>query len=371
MNFAFSEEQEELRKSVRRFMEEKSSVKTVRSLMESSTGYDLDTWKQLSEQLGLCSLAIPEKFGGAGYGALETTVVFEEMGRALFCGPYFSTVAVAANVILSSGDESACEEYLPSIAAGETLATLASVEASGSWDLEAIDSIATNEGGTWKISGEKRFVLDGHIANLILVTAKTANGVSLFAVDANDTGVTTSLVETLDQTRKMATVTLTGAIGRLIGDEGEATNGIETGLDLACVALAAEQVGGAAKCLEMAVDYAKVRIQFGRPIGSFQAIKHKCADLLLEVESAKSAAYYSAWAASEMNEEFQVAAPLAKSFCSDAYFKAAAENIQIHGGIGFTWEHDAHLYFKRAKASQLLFGDATFHRERLASRIGL
>jgi alkylation response protein AidB-like acyl-CoA dehydrogenase len=215
------------------------------------------------------------------------------------------------------------------------------------------------------------FVLDGAIADLILVPAKTAGGISIFAVEGSASGLTRTNLSTMDQTRKQAKVEFSNTPARLIGTEGEGGAALGKTLDLAAVALAAEQVGGAQKCLEMAVEYAKVRVQFGRPIGSFQAIKHKCADMLLEVESAKSAAYYAMWAASELNDELPVVASLAKAYCSDAYFHAAAENIQIHGGIGFTWEHPAHLYFKRAKSSELLLGDPTYHRELLAQRIGI
>src|SRR5207302_423435 len=213
--------------------------------------------------------------------------------------------------------------------------------------------------------------IDGHNANLIVVAARTGSGVSLFAVEGDASGLTRTPLSTMDQTRKQAKLEFANTPARLIGNEGQAWTGLNKTLDLAAVALAAEQVGGGQKVLDMSVEYAKVRVQFGRPIGSFQAIKHKCADMLLEVESAKSAAYYAGWAAAEDNDELPVVASLAKAYCSDAYFHAAAENIQIHGGIGFTWEHPAHLYFKRAKSSELLLGDPTYHRELLAQRIGI
>jgi alkylation response protein AidB-like acyl-CoA dehydrogenase len=215
------------------------------------------------------------------------------------------------------------------------------------------------------------FVLDGHTADLILVAARTSAGVSLFAVEGGASGLTRTALSTMDQTRKQAKLEFDSTPARLIGTDGAGWNVLSTVLDLAAVALAAEQVGGAQRCLDMAVEYAKVRVQFGRPIGSFQAIKHKCADMLLEVESAKSAAYYAGWCAAEMNEELPSVASLAKAYCSEAYFHAAAENIQIHGGIGFTWEHPAHLYFKRAKSSEIYLGDPTYHRELLAQRIGI
>ena len=251
------------------------------------------------------------------------------------------------------------------------IATLAITEDNGRWDESGITLQATKSGGGYTLDGQKMFVIDGHTANLILVAARTGDGVSLFAVEGDASGLTRTPLSTMDQTRKQAKLEFANTPARLIGNEGQAWTGLNKTLDLAAVALAAEQVGGAQKCLDMSVEYAKVRVQFGRPIGSFQAIKHKCADMLLEVESAKSAAYYAGWAAAEDSDELPVVASLAKAYCSDAYFHAAAENIQIHGGIGFTWEHDAHLYFKRAKSSELLLGDPTYHRELLAQRIGL
>jgi alkylation response protein AidB-like acyl-CoA dehydrogenase len=278
---------------------------------------------------------------------------------------------LAANTLLQSGDDAAKKAYLPGIASGETIATLALTEDNGRWDADGVTATATKAGDGYTIDGHKMFVLDGHTANLIVVAAKTGDSISLFTVAGDAEGLTRTPLATMDQTRKQARLEFSGTPAKLLGTEGEGWPVLSRVLDLAAVALAAEQVGGAQKCLEMSVDYAKVRVQFGRPIGSFQAIKHKCADMLLEVESAKSAAYYAGWAAAELNDELPTVASLAKAYCSDAYFHAAAENIQIHGGIGFTWEHDAHLYFKRAKSSQLLLGDPTYHRELLAQRIGI
>jgi alkylation response protein AidB-like acyl-CoA dehydrogenase len=370
MNFAFSEEQEELRKTVRAFLDQKSPESEVRRLMETDEGYDPAVWKQMGEQLGLQGLIVPEEFGGHGFTYVELGVVLEEMGRALLCAPYFSTVVLAGNALIHSGDDGAKKDYLPGIASGETIATLAFTEPSGKWDEAGITMEAAKKGDGWVLNGTKSFVLDGATANLILVAARSGNGVSLFAVD-DASGLTRTSLSTMDQTRKQAKLEFSDTPARLIGAEGEGWKTLSTVLDLAAVALAAEQVGGAQKVLDMSVEYAKVRIQFGRPIGSFQAIKHKCADMLLEVESAKSAAYYGMWCASEMNDELPSVASLAKAYCSEAYFHSAAENIQIHGGIGFTWEHPAHLYFKRAKSSELLFGDPTYHRELLAQRIGI
>ena len=370
MNFAFSEEQETLREFVRNFLEEKSSEASVREQMETDNGFDADVWQQMSEQMGLQSLIIPEEFGGQGFGYVELIVVLEEMGRSLLCAPFFSSVVLAANTLIHSGDESAKAELLPQIASG-TIATLAFTEENGKWDQSGITMQASESDGGYTLDGSKMYVLDGNTAEIILVAAQTANGISLFTVNAEAEGLTRTSLATMDQTRKQSKIDFSGTPATLIGEEGKGWDILSTVLDLAAVGLAAEQVGGAQMCLDMAVEYAKVRVQFGRPIGSFQAIKHKCADMLLEVESAKSAAYYAGWCAAEMNDELPSTASLAKAYCSEAYFHAAAENIQIHGGIGFTWEHPAHLYFKRAKSSELLFGDPTYHRELLAQRIGI
>jgi len=377
VNFAFSEEQEELRRSVRRFLEDKSPSTEVRRLMETTEGYDPKVWSQMGNELGLQSLHIPEAYGGQGYSFVELVVVLEEMGRALLCAPYFASVCLAANAILNAGTEEQKQALLPGIASGETIATLAFTEPSGKWDASGITMESTPDGsGGYRLSGTKMFVLDGHTAGLIVVAARSAGsggteGISFFTVDGSAPGLTRTALPTMDQTRKQAKLEFSNVAATLLGEEGAGWAALSKTLDQVAVCLAAEQVGGAQKCLDMSVEYAKVRIQFGRPIGSFQAIKHKCADMLLEVESSKSAAYYAGWAAAEDNDELPVVASLAKSYCSEAYFHAAAENIQIHGGIGFTWEHDAHLYFKRAKSSEILFGDHTYHRELLAQRIGI
>jgi alkylation response protein AidB-like acyl-CoA dehydrogenase len=374
MNLAFSDEQEELRRSVRRFLADKSPESEVRRLMETEAGYDPDVWAQMAQQLGLQGLAVPEEYGGAGFGYVELVVVLEEMGRALLCAPFFSSVVLGAGVMLACGDEEIKKEMLPGIASGERRVTVALTEDSGRWDEDGVTTLARpTPGGGWVLDGHKSFVLDGHTCDDVVVVARTpdASGVSLFAVAASAPGLTRRPLATMDQTRKQARLLFSAAPGRLIGTEGSGWSVMTQALDLAAVALAAEQVGGAQRVLEMSVEYAKQRVQFGRPIGSFQAIKHKCADMLMAVESAKSAAYYAAWTAAEGNDELPVMASLAKAYCSEAYFQAAADNIQIHGGIGFTWDHPAHLYFKRAKSSELIFGDASYHRELLARRIGI
>ena len=368
----FSEEQEELRNGVRRFLADKSPETEVRRLMGTDEGFDPGIWTQMAEQLGLQSLIIPEEFGGSGFSFVELTVALEEMGASLLCAPFFSTVALATTAILNSDDITAKSTFLPGIASGETIATLAITEESGSWDFSSVECSATWSGERWILHGHKMYVLDGHTADLILVAARTpAPGLTLFAVDGEAAGLSRRLLQTMDQTRKLARLDFEDTPAVLLGTEGEAAAGLARTLDQAAIALAAEQMGGSQRVLDMAVEYAKSRIQFGRPIGSFQAIKHKCSDMLLAVELSRSAAYYGAWAAADDTDELPVVASLAKASCSDTYFSAAAENIQIHGGIGFTWEHPAHLYFKRAKSSELLFGDANYHREQLMQRIGI
>jgi alkylation response protein AidB-like acyl-CoA dehydrogenase len=376
MNFAFSEEQDQLRDAVRKFLEAKSPESEVRRLMETTEGYDPAVWKQMAQELGLQSLHIPEEFGGQGFTFVELGIVLEEQGRALLCAPYFSTVVLAANAILNAGSADEKQALLPGIASGDTIATLAFTEPNGKWDASGITMEATAKGDGAVLDGEKMFVLDGHTADLVVVAARESgtsgeDGISFFTVAGDANGLTRTALATMDQTRKQARLELSGVQAKRLGAPGKGWSALSKTLDQAAVGLSNEMVGGAQFVLESSVQYAKDRVQFGRPIGSFQAIKHKCADMLLEVESAKSAAYYSSWAAAEDNDELPVVASLAKAYCSDAYFHAAAENIQIHGGIGFTWEHNAHLYFKRAKSSEILLGDATYHRELLAQRIGI
>ncbi len=373
MILGVSAEQEELRASVRRFLADRAPIATVRELMETTDGLDAAVWKQAGEQLGLQGIAIPEEYGGAGFSFAEQAIVLEELGAALYGGPYLASAVLAATALLASPDEDARKTYLPGIASGEVIATLAFTEEDGSWDPAAIRLAASQDSaaGGWRLDGRKSFVLDGHSAGLILVMARAGDDLSLFAVPAAASGLTRTALPTLDQTRKLARLDFDAVPATLIGSAGDGAAVLSHTLDVAAVAQAAEQLGGAQRALDMAVEYAKVRHQFGRPIGSFQAIKHRCADLLLEVESLRSAVQYAAAAVAENSAEVPAVASLVKAYASDVYFHVAAENIQIHGGIGFTWEHDAHLYFKRAKASELFLGDASYHREHLAQRIGL
>ena len=388
MNLGFTDEQEELRRSVRRFLADKSPESEVRRLMETEAGYDPAVWAQMASQLGLQGLAIPEEYGGYGFSFVELVVVLEEMGRVLLCAPFFSSVVLGAGALLSCGDESLKRELLPGLAAGSRLVTLAVTEDSGRWDAGGVRLVGSLATGGWVLDGHKSFVLDGHVADTLLVAARVdgSEGLTLFVVDGAAPGLARTPMPTMDQTRKQARLVFSSVPARPVGSVGEGWSVVARAFDLAAVGLAAEQVGGAQRVLEMSVEYAKVRVQFGRPIGSFQAVKHRCADMLMAVESAKSAAYYAAWTAAtallppsgsasaspsvDGGDELAVMASLAKAYCSEAYFKAAADNIQIHGGIGFTWDHPAHLYFKRAKSSEVILGDAAYHRELLAQRIG-
>ena len=379
MEFAFSQDQDELRRAARRFLEVASSEKRVRAAMETEQGYDSATWQQLSEELAWTALTIPEEYGGLGMSYLDLHPLMEEMGRALLCSPFFSTICLGANALLLGGNGVQKERHLPGIAAGETTATLAYAEKNGQLDAAGIEATCSRTAAGYILRGTKSYVLDGHTADLLIVAARTENsegaeGVSLFLVPGDADGVKQAWLPTMDQTRRLASVELNDVVvpaDALVGEEGRGWALCERTLDLARIALAAEQVGAAEMCLDMSVEYAKVRKQFGRPIGSFQAIKHKCADMLMMIESARSAAFYASALAGQGERDLEEAASSAKAFCSDAFFHCAAENIQIHGGIGFTWEHAAHMYFKRAKAAEVLFGAPSFHRERVAKRMGL
>jgi len=376
MKLAYSTEQRELRESVKRFLADRMPLPRVRELMESADGSDEKVWSYAGRQLGLQGIAIDEQYGGAGFSFVEQAIVLEELGAALYPGPYLASAVLAASALLASTDDAAKHDLLPGIASGSTVATLAFTEDDGSWEPGAIRLAAMSDADGWRLDGHKSFVLDGHVAELILVVARTGDTLALFAVSratANQAGggLASKELQTLDQTRRLGRLEFSAVPARLIGTPRDGGAILDKTLDIAAIALAAEQLGGAQRALDMAVAYAKIRHQFGRPIGSFQAIKHRCADLLLEVESLRSAVGYAAAAVAEDSPEVPVLAALVQALASDTYFHVAAENIQIHGGIGFTWEHDAHLYFKRAKSSELFLGDASYHRERLATRIGI
>ena len=368
---SFTPEQDQLRDIVRGYFAGTSPEAEVRRLMATDEGYDPVVWRQMARELGLQGLALPERYGGQGATWAELGIVLEEMGRALVCAPFFSTVVLAATTLLESGDEAAKEDYLPGIADGSIIATVALTEESGRWDEGGVTLPATRAAGGWTLRGAKHFVLDGAAARLIIVPARTARGVSLFAVDAAAPGLTRRPSLTLDQTRKLAVTEFEDTPARLIGSDGAGWGVLARVLDFAAVALAAEQVGGAQAVLDMSVAYLNTRVQFGQLIGAFQALKHMAADVLIEVESVRSAAYYALAAAAQDNEELPAAASLAQAYCSEAFVTAAHQNIQFHGGMGFTWEASPHLYFKRARSCELFLGDANAHREALAKRIGI
>ncbi len=371
MDFSFTAEHEELRQTVRRFLERESPEARVRALMETPTGYDERIWKRMAEELALPGLVVPERYGGAGLGPVELAIVMEEMGRVLFCGPYLSTAVLSVYALLQAATEEAKDRLLREIASGRAIcATALDPSTAGPGSRDAACRAAPEDAG-WRLEGSVGFVVDGHVADVLLVVARAADGLGLFRVEGDAPGLRRTALPALDLTRKLSRLDFSGAPGALIsaGDPSAALDGV---LALTLGALCAEQVGGAQRCLETATEYAKTRLQFGRPIGSYQAIKHKCADMLVEVELARSAAYHVALRAAEQDHaEAVAAAHMAKAYCSEAYFHAAAENIQIHGGMWFTWEHSAHLYFKRAKASAVLFGDSTHHRRELGRRIGI
>lgn len=373
MKFCFTDEQEQFRTVLRRFFVEKSPTTEVRRLMATDKGWERETWKQLNNDLGLSAVHIPETYGGQGFGFVELAIVLEEMGRSLLCAPYFSSVALAATAILNAGTEQQKQALLPGIAAGDTIATLAFTEDNGGWDSAGIEMTATLAGGGYRLDGVKSFVLDGHTADLIVVLARQPgsngdDGLSLFTVAGDAPGLERRLLKTADMTRKQARLKFQSVQAELLGEAGGAAVPFAKTLDQAAVCLANEMAGGAEKLRESAVDYAKMRMQFGRPIASFQAIKHKCADMLVDVELAKSAAYYAAEAAAENDADLPAIASLAKACTADAYMQTAIHTIQIHGGIGFTWDNDTHLWFKRAKSSEVFLGGPNYHRELLMRR---
>ncbi|HEY9414243.1 MAG TPA: acyl-CoA dehydrogenase family protein [Pseudonocardia sp.] len=365
-SFTPGPEAEELRAVVRGFLEKRCGEADVRRWMETDEGHDPAVWRQLAQELGLQGLAIDERWGGSGASTVELGVVFEEMGRVLYGGPFFGTVALASTVLSCLGDESAQERHLPGIAAGDTLATVAW----GGPDPLSSTLTAERDGEGWRLSGRAGTVVDGGVAGLVLAVAGTPDGLGVFAVEGSD-GLGRTSLNALDMTRKLAALEFSGTPATSVGTPGAITEGLTRALDIAVLALACEQVGGASRVLEMAVEYANTRVQFGRKIGSFQAQKHRCADMLVDTESARSTAYYGIWAATHQTDDLGVAASLAGSLCSEAYTRCTLENIQLHGGIGFTWEHAAHLYMKRARSSQRFLGSPTRHRARLGDLLDI
>jgi len=379
MDLRLNEVQIDLQESARSFLAEQFGPDEIRAGMSSPLGYDEGLWRKIAEELGWAAIHIPEAYGGLGLGQVDLVVLLEAMGEALLCAPYFSTVAVAANTILELGNENQKQEWLGSIAEGRCTATLAFAERSGRWDADGIETTATPDADGFRLNGHKAWVVDGHSSDWLFVAARApgssgTSGLSVFALRPETEGLSTKVLPTMDQTRKLAEIELNDVrveARALLGDAGAAWPGLRRNLDLTAIALAAEQVGGAQRCLDLSVAHAREREQFGRPIGSFQAIKHKCADMFVEIEAARSALYYAACIADDESDDLSTNASLCKSWCSETYFHAAAECIQIHGGVGFTWEYDPHLHFKRARASESWLGDPAHHRERLARAIDL
>ncbi len=376
IQFAFTDEQEQFRSAIRRFLNDKSPTTEVRRLMATAEGYDPAVWRQLSEDLALPGIHIPEQYGGAGFGMVELCIVTEEFGRALLCAPYFSTAVLAANAILNSCTEAQKAALLPDIAMGTRRAALAITEPDGNWDPAGIEVVATRDADGYLLDGVKSYVVDGHTADLLIVAARTPEtisleGLALFTLDAHASGVERRLLEAMDPTRKIARIEFRRAHAKLLGNLDGGAKPIVRTLDQAAIALANEMVGGAQALFDAAVNYAQLRVQFGRTIGSFQAIKHRLADMLLDVELAKSAAYYAAQAAAADDPEWPALASLAKAAASETYLQTAIQCIQIHGGIGFTWDNDTHLWFKRAKSSEVFLGQPVYHRELLMQRWGV
>ena len=353
MQFGLSESQEILKESARKFFAGECPAAEVRRLMETDTAFDSKLWSKLAEQ-GYTGIIFPEQYGGVGLGIVDLALLLEEAGRALLPGPYFSTAVLSGSVLHALASEDQKERYLGPICRGEARATVAFLEGPASWDVEALEMRAASG----KLRGEKLFVTDAAVADWILAVVR--NGV--FLVDAKAAGVRIAPMRGMDFTRKVCSVRFDNVTGEKLGD----SLGLARALDVATVALAAELVGGMQRLLDFSVEYAKTRKQFGKPIGIFQAVQHQCADMYLETESARSAVYYAAWALQENSPDAAAAVSIAKMYASDAARTVGNRAIQIHGGMGFTWENDVHLYYRRAKASETFLGDSTFHRERLA-----
>ncbi len=366
MDFGLNDDQETLQRYARDFLEKECPSTFVRAQMDSETAHDAAFYKKMAG-LGWMAIAIPEEFGGQGQGNdyVDLAVLVEEMGRAVVPGAFFATVCLAAPVILDAGTDAQKTALLPGIADGSRTATVAYTEESGRVDVDGIQ-MPGNDG---VLNGTKTFVPDAHVADTLIVAARTSAGVGLFVVASDAPGVSIKQLSTMDMTRRWCSVSFDNVKAEPLGSGGDEWPALERALQKATALVAAECVGGSQKVLDMSVEYAKVRMQFGRPIGSFQAVKHRCADMLVDVEMGRSAMYYAAWASSEDDAELPLAASVAKAWCGEAFTRVAANGIQVHGGIGFTWEHDMHLYFKRAKVNELLFGDTTYHREIVARLI--
>jgi len=378
MDIGFTDEQELLRQTARKFLDAECTTKFVRDMMASEATVTDAFWKQLAEN-GWLGITYAEDDGGSGLGLVDLVVLMEEVGRAAMPGPYLGTVLLGGAAIAEAGSAEQRREYLPRIADGSRKASLALTEANARWDAGGIMLSARPERGGFVLSGAKMFVPDAHLADILVVAARSRDGstmedgVSLFLVPKGAPGLAVRPLPSIDETRKLCEVTLdnvTVSASALLGELHGGWPALSRVVDKAAVALAAEMCGGAQRVLEMTVDYAKLRVAFGKPIGTYQGVKHKCADMLVEIENAKSLTYYAAWAVDERADEAAQAVAMAKAYASDASRKVCAAGIQLHGGIGMTWEHDLQLYLKRGKACEVALGDATWHRERLARLMG-
>ncbi len=378
MDIGFTEEQELLRDTARKFLDTECDTGLVRRMMATEAAVTPEFWGKLAEN-GWLGIAYPEEYGGSGLGLVDLVVLMEEVGRAVMPGPFPATVLLGGAAIAEAGSAEQRLEYLPGIAAGEVKATLAATEPNARWDAAGITLAAKEARGGFTLSGTKLFVPDAHLADVLVVAARTKDGstmedgVSLFLVPKGTAGVTVRVLPSVDETRKLCEVKFDNVAvpaGALLGELHQGWPALARVVDRAAVALAAEMCGAAQRVLDMTVDYAKLRVAFGKPIGTYQGVKHKCADMLIEVENAKSLTYYAAWAVDEGEPDAAMAVSMAKAAASDAGRKVCAAGIQLHGGIGMTWEHDLQLYLKRAKASEIALGDATWHRERIARLLG-
>jgi alkylation response protein AidB-like acyl-CoA dehydrogenase len=368
MQFGFTETQQTLKNTTRQFLAAECPLSEVRKQMETDTAFDPALWKKIAEQ-GWTGILFPEEYGGFGMGMVELAAVVEEMGRMLMPGPYLSTVLLAGSALNFAGTEAQKQRYLAPICSGEAVATLAFLEESASWSPDAVRLQACSTAEGFRLSGRKAFVPDAQVATFILCAARLANELALFVVPTGAKGVTVRPTPAIDGTRKLYEVMFDAVVlpaDALLARGKQAVEAVEHAFAVSTVGLVAEMVGGMQRLLEMTVDYAKTRKQFGRPIGQFQAVQHLCADMLLLTESSRSAAYFAAWALGENSPEAEAAVSVAKAYASDAYREVGNKAIQVHGGMGFTWENDAHLYYRRAKGSEIAFGDANWHRERLA-----
>ncbi|MBD3646818.1 MAG: acyl-CoA/acyl-ACP dehydrogenase [Pseudomonadales bacterium] len=360
MQFAFTDEQEQFRDIVARFCRDKSPTTAVRKLTETDQGFDPGIWRQLCQEIGVTGIHIPEDRGGAGFSPVELGIVMEEFGRSLIPVPYFSCAVLACTAVSEISENQIRESLLSQMASGDKLGTLVLEEERGT-PLTGIECKETD--GEWALSGISSHVLDGHLADFILVIGKTAAGQSLFMVEANASGLSAEPLHTMDRTRRQARMTFENVSAEKLCDLDESQ--MDRIYNTALVSLANEMVGGAQALLDETLEYTKLRYQFGRSIASFQAIKHRMADLLVDVELARTAAYQAAQSLAENDEDAASNASLAKFVAAETYIKSALEAIQLHGGVGFTWENDTHLWFRRAKSSEVLLGSPAFNSERM------